>query len=99
MHALGDDDVIIVLVLNKLPPFHHNLFHRGSVLGVLLPTALDELPHLASKPYHLSVSWHLRPTPLQDKVHYRFVPLPLERHPTGGDLHRKHREGKYVGGF
>ena len=65
----------------------------------MLPTNLEELPHLTGNPHRLSVFGHLRPTSSKYRERHRFILLFLERDLTGEGLHRKHCKGKYIGGF
>jgi len=83
-----DSTVVITVVLNRPLQSPHNLFHSRSFLGILLPAALNELPHFTSKPYCLSVSRHLRSVSSCDAKHRCFVLLSFERHLTGEYFYR-----------
>ena len=98
-HALIYHVDMVVVMFNKFLPSPHNLFHRRSFLGILLPTGLDDPPHPIGESYRLSIMRHLWSTPERDPEHYLFVLQSFERYLTGEDLDRKHRKGEYISRF
>jgi len=84
-------------MFNKRLPSPHDLVHRRTFLWVLLPTALEELPHLTGKSNRLSICGHHWSTSSRDLEHHRLVLLLLEWYLAGEYLYRKHPKSEYVG--
>lgn len=87
------------IAFNKPLPLSHHHIHRRSLLGILLPAALEELPYLDSQADLPGVLRHLRSASRQDLEHDLLVLLPRKRDLSGENLNGQHRKGEYVGGF
>jgi len=80
-------------------PLLHNLVYRRSLRRILVPTLLEELPHLGGETDLLSVLRQRGPTSFNYPSRSSRVTLPFERALASEHLDDQHRQSENVGIF